>query len=484
MKKAIVIGAGIGGLAAAIRLAAKNYQVQVFEKNNHIGGKLNEFKQGGFRFDTGPSLFTMPEYFIDLFKSANRNLSDYLVYKKLDASCTYFFDDHSHFKYYRNETQLMNVLDDDLKKDLPAVQTYLKNANHLYENAGRLFIERSLHKSSTFFSKLAFKALPQLLHPKNLRTLHQKNANSFKNKKWVQLFDRYATYNGSSPFKTPAMMSVIPHLEHNVGTFFPEGGMFAIVKAMETLALELGVQFNMEQQVSEIIISDKKVAGVLVKHVKHQADLVISNMDIALTYKYLLKNEKYFQKEMKKERSSSGLVFYWGMKGVFPTLSLHNIIFSKDYQKEFEQLFDKSMVPSNPTIYINISSKEAPNDAPENKENWFVMINVPAGIVLAENQIAMIRKEVIDAIEKALKSEIKSKIEFEKILTPNDIKINTLGHEGALYGTASNSLLSAFKRHANFSKLYKNLYFVGGTVHPGGGIPLCLNSAKIVVDTL
>ncbi|MFD1553717.1 phytoene desaturase [Putridiphycobacter roseus] len=484
MPKAIVIGAGIGGLAVAIRLAAKGYAVQVFDKNNHLGGKLNEFKENGFRFDTGPSLFTMPAYFEDLFTAAGKNLVDYLPYKLLDASCTYFYPDHASFKFYRDELKLKEALGAELQTDLPAVKSYLNSAKKLYDTAGKLFVEKSLHQRSTYFSKQALKALPHLLSPKNLSTLHRKNKANFKNKKWVQLFDRYATYNGSSPYKTPAMMAVIPHLEHNIGTFFPQGGMYGIVKAMETLALELGVEFQLNQQVEEIIIKNKNAVGVVVANTKYMADKVISNMDIALTYKYLLKNEKYFLKEDKKERSSSGLVFYWGMKDVFPQLSLHNILFSEAYKLEFNEIFSHGKVPLDPTIYINISSKESPDDAPPKNENWFVMINTPAGIDLNDVQIAQIKEKIILAIERGLKVEISSKIIVEKILTPKDIQINTLGYKGALYGTASNSLLSSFKRHSNFSKLYKNLYFVGGTVHPGGGIPLCLNSAKIVADTL
>lgn len=482
MSKVIVIGSGIGGLAVAIRLAAEKKSVVLFEKNSSLGGKLAEFSQAGFRFDMGPSLFTMPEYFEDLFKSANKKLEDYLPYKKLDKSCTYFFPDGKSFVFYNDKIKLANEVQNKLGIPIKPILNYLENSKKLYNGAGKLFIENSLHKRATYFSKQALKALPQLLNPTNLKSLHQKNKKELKDPKWVQLFDRYATYNGSSPYKTPAMMSIIPHLEHNIGTFFPMDGMFGIVNALENLAIELGVDIQKGKTVTGLKKEKHLIKAAIIDGKEIEADLFVSNMDVALTYKYLLKDDYRFKKEIKKERSSSGLVFYWGINRTFPQLSLHNIIFSEDYKHEFSQIFDKKEVPNDPTIYINISSKEAPNDAPDNCENWFVMVNTPANLNLSKEKIHSIRKVLLKLIGDQLKTDIESHIVVEEVLTPNDIDERTMSMHGALYGTASNSTLSSFTRHSNFSKTYHNLYFVGGSVHPGGGIPLCLNSAKIVVD--
>ena len=484
MKQAAVIGSGIGGLAAAIRLAAANWAVTVYEKNDYVGGKLAEFRSDGYRFDMGPSLFTMPEYFEDLFRSANRRLSDYLTYRKLDKSCTYFFPDGKSFVFYNNRGELNKEIELKLGISAKPVFAYLKRSQKMYEGAGKLFIENSLHKSSTYFSKQALKSLPTLLNPNNLRALNTKNRKELKHSKWIQVFNRYATYNGSSPYKTPAMMAIIPHLEHNVGTFFPEGGMYAIIKAVEKLARELGVEIQTGQQVDRLIPEQGKVKKLVANNIEKSADLFISNMDIALVYEKLLDLPSKFQSEIKKERSSSGLVFYWGINRDFPELSLHNILFSEDYEKEFAQIFDLKEVPFDPTIYINISSKEEPSDAPNGCENWFVMINTPAGLDLSKEKINLVREKIIRTIDNRLDTAIEKHIVTERMLTPKDIDQRTLSFQGALYGTASNSTLSSFKRHSNFSNTFQNLYFVGGSVHPGGGIPLCLNSAKIVVDNL
>ncbi|MFK8036755.1 MAG: 1-hydroxycarotenoid 3,4-desaturase CrtD [Crocinitomicaceae bacterium] len=484
MSKVIVIGGGIGGLATAIRLAAQNKEVVLFEKNKTLGGKLAEFSESGYRFDMGPSLFTMPEYFEDLFKAANKNLKDYLSYKKLNISCTYYFADGKSFVFYNDKVKLEKELKEKLNLPIKPITKYLEKSKKLYQGAGKLFIENSLHKRSTYFSKQALKALPQLINPSNLKSLHRKNKREFNEPKLVQLFDRYATYNGSSPYKTPAMMSVIPHLEHNIGAFFPKGGMFGIVTALEQLAEELGVDIRKGESVDALDTSGKLIQSAVINGQEIKGDLFVLNMDIALVYKQLLNENDRYQKEIKKERSSSGLVFYWGMNRSFPELSLHNILFSEDYEAEFTQIFKGKKVPTNPTIYINISSKEAPEDAPLGCENWFVMINTPSNIDLSSEKISAIRNTVLSMINTQLKLDVESHIVVEQLLTPNDIKERSMSMHGALYGTASNSAMSSFRRHPNFSKQYKNLYFVGGTVHPGGGIPLCLNSAKIVADLL
>ena len=485
MKTAVVIGGGIGGLATAIRLSVKGFRVAVYEKNDDVGGKLTELNLNGFRFDMGPSLFTMPEYLEDLFKTAGKDLRDYLKYKKLDHSCHYFFPDGTDFTFYDDLLRLKDESNIKFSEDdLEAINTYLIQAEKLFRGSGKLFIEQSLNKVKTYFGFQALRALPQLINPLNLQTLHQKNVNHFKNPKLVQLFNRYATYNGSSPYKTPSMLAMISHLEHNIGTFFPEGGMYGIVAAMVALAKDCGVEIHTRAKVEKLNVKDHKVDSAVINGKVIRADIFVSNMDIALVYKKLLEDQTQFESEIIKQRSSSGLVFYWGINQNFEQLNLHNIFFSSDYRTEFEQIFDESIVPEYPTIYLNISSKCQPEDAPKGMENWFVMINVPACNSLSKMAINKVKRWILNKLTVTLNEDIETKIVAEQVLAPQDITERTLSYMGALYGTASNSISSSFTRHSNFSKDYANLYFVGGTVHPGGGIPLCLNSAKIVANSL
>jgi len=311
--------------------------------------------------------------------------------------------------------------------------------------------------------------------------LNQVNASELKEPHLVQLFNRFATYNGSSPYKTPGMMTLVQHLEQEYGTYVSEKGMQNITSSLYELALRHGVNFKFNSYVSEIVVSNKRAIGIMVEEKSYESDIVISNMDVVPTYRNLLKNHYKPEKTLNQERSSSALIFYWGIKKEFKNLDLHNIFFSKDYKSEFHSIFENNSISSDPTIYINITSKDVKGDAPKNCENWFVMINSPNDSGQDwDSMIDKVRINVIKKINKILNVNIEDYIECEKVYTPKTIESNTQSYMGSLYGSSSNNLMSAFLRHPNFSNKILNLYFCGGSVHPGGGIPLCLLSAKIV----
>jgi phytoene desaturase len=254
-----------------------------------------------------------------------------------------------------------------------------------------------------------------------------------------------------------------------------------ITNSLYNLALRQGVDFKFNNYVSEILVSNKIATGIKVGDKTYESDIVISNMDVVPTYRNLLKNHYQPEKILNQERSSSALIFYWGVKKEFKNLDLHNIFFSKDYKNEFQTIFENNTISVDPTIYINITSKDVKGDAPINCENWFVMINSPNDSGQDwDNMIDQVKSNVIKKINKILKVNIEDFIECEKVYTPKTIESNTQSYMGSLYGSSSNNLMSAFLRHPNFSNKILNLYFCGGSVHPGGGIPLCLLSAKIV----
>jgi phytoene desaturase len=248
------------------------------------------------------------------------------------------------------------------------------------------------------------------------------------------------------------------------------------------LALKKGVQFNFNTPVQRIIEKDKAVVGVVVNGENVYSNIVVSNMDVYFTYKHLLNNQLKTKQVLKQERSSSALIFYWGIGREFKQLELHNILFSNNYKAEFDCLFNSKTLYNDPTVYINITSKCEPDiQAPAGKENWFVMINVPANHGQNWDTLKQKAKKVIvEKLNRILQTNIESLIEVEEILDPVLIESKTDSYMGSLYGTSSNSKMAAFLRHPNFSKAIKGLYFVGGSVHPGGGIPLCLKSAKIM----
>ena len=485
MAKAIIIGSGIAGIASALRLRKKRYDVTVFEANDYPGGKLHAFKKDGFRFDAGPSLFTMPWLVDELFELYDLNPKDYFDYRSKDVICNYFWEDGTRFsakadqkKFVQEAAQLF-----DTKPEL--IFKYLNNSGEKYDLTASIFLEKSLHKLKTYLSSDTLKAVLALSKLSINATLNEVNQQYFSNPHLVQLFNRYATYNGSSPFKTPGIMSMIPHLEMSQGTYFPEGGMHAITKSLFELAKSQGVTFKFDAPVKKIEHEAGQIKGVSTDQEFHSADLVVSNMDIFSTYNRLLKNTKKPDRVLRQERSSSALIFYWGINQSFPNLDLHNILFSDQYEEEFQYIFDKKQLHEDPTVYINISSKENKEDAPKGKENWFVMINAPGNIGQDWDQIKKeARANVIKKINRILGIDMQSLIESESVLDPISIETKTSSHQGSLYGASSNSKFSAFLRHPNFSSGIKNLYFCGGSVHPGGGIPLCLLSAKIVDDLI
>jgi phytoene desaturase len=316
-------------------------------------------------------------------------------------------------------------------------------------------------------------------------TLNDVNEKMIKEPKLVQLFNRFATYNGSSPYLTPGIMSMIPHLEQHFGTYFPKGGMHQITMSLYNLAKEIGVIFQFETKVEEIITENNQATGVKVNNHVIPFDIVVSNADVVPTYRKLLPKHKAPEKTLSQPRSSSALIFYWGIKHGFENLDLHNIFFSKDYQTEFDYIFNKKTVHNDPTVYINITSKDEPTDAPEGCENWFTMINVPSNTGQDwETIIKEARINILKKLSSLLNKDIEALIEYEFVLDPRGIESKTQSYQGALYGASSNNKFAAFLRHPNFKNSIKNLYFCGGSVHPGGGIPLCLLSGKIVSELI
>jgi phytoene desaturase len=270
-----------------------------------------------------------------------------------------------------------------------------------------------------------------------------------------------------------------------MGASFPKGGMYSITKKLYELACRKGVLFHFNRTVSEIVVENKKVKGVKLNEGLKYADIVISNMYIYPTYRKLLSTHKAPEHLLKQEKSSSALIFYWEISKSFSELDLHNILFSADYKKEFEAIWTSKTIYNDPTVYINITSKHESSDAPDGCENWFVMINVPHNSGQDWDQLKKIAREsIIKKINRMLKTDIEPFIQTEDFLDPVLIEIRTSSHKGALYGNASNNTMAAFLRHSNASSDSKGLYFCGGSVHPGGEIPLAILSGKITAELI
>ena len=478
-----IVGAGIAGIASAIRWARKGYAVHVHEANSYPGGKLSQFQLGDYRFDAGPSLFTLPFLVDELFTLCGEDPRDHFNYLKKTEECRYFWDDGTRLTAHSDPAEFASEAERVLGEPAAHVRAHLDLARRQYEATKGLFLERSLHKASTYLRRDALPALAALPSLKLTQTMHAVHAQRFRSPKMVQLFDRFATYNGSTPYQAPGTLAMIPHLEFGFGTFVPFGGMVAITESLVALAERQGVQFHYGQRVERILVANRRATGLLVGGTELPADVVVSNMDVTPTYRRLLPDLKAPEKTLSQERSSSALIFYWGVRREFPELDLHNILFANDYEAEFRDLFERKTLHDDPTVYIHITSKDLEGEAPVGGENWFVMINAPAdyGQDWAAWR-ATARASVLAKIERALGIDVAPFIEVEEVLDPPTIQSRTGSDRGALYGASSNNAMAAFLRHPNFHRQIPNLFFVGGSAHPGGGIPLCLLSAKIAAD--
>ena len=484
-KKVIIIGSGIAGLASAIRLSNYGYSVIVFESNTDVGGKISEINKNGYRFDTGPSLFTMPELMDELVKIGYKNANKKFDYKEIDITCSYFFDDGVVLNAYSDNKRFIDEVSNKLNVDSKIIRKYLNYVAFLFKSTNKIFIKKSLHKLSTYLSIETLFSFFKIPFLSIFKSMNKTNSQKLKNPKLIKIFNRYATYNGSNPFLAPGILNVISHLELNEGVFLPNKGMRSIVNCLYEICIKNGVVFKLGSKVDKIDLMDNIVKGIYSKKEYYSADIIISNIDIHYVYNNLLNKPNYLNNHTKNNRSTSAIIFYWGIKKTFEKLSLHNILFAKDYENEFNEIKNSKNIQSDPTIYINITSKHIVTDAPKNSENWFVMINVSHNKgqnwdLLVQNA----RQKIIKKINRFLNTDIEKFIEYEEYMDPTSIELKTGSFQGSLYGTSSNDRMSAFLRHPNFTNKIKNLYFCGGTVHPGGGIPLALNSSKIVTNEI
>lgn len=475
-----IVGAGIAGLASAVRMAVKGHAVEVFEKEAKPGGKLSSLSVGSYRFDLGPSLFTMPQYVDELFILAGEDPRAHFQYERLPVVCNYFWEDGTRLYAYAEKEAFAQEAEDKLGVSAEKVLELLRQAETKYQLTGRTFLEKSLHKASTWLDASVLTALMQLPRFDLFTTMHDVHSRALDNPKIVQLFNRFATYNGSNPYKAPGLLSIIPHFEHHYGAYMPVGGMVAITERIHALAERLGVKFNFNQAVDEILVNNNRASGLRVGGQRHDFERVICNMDVFFAYHKLLPKAKKPERVLRQQKSTSALIFYWGIKKTFPELNVHNIFFSEDYKAEFAALEAGGMY-EDPTVYINLTSRHVAGDAPEGCENWFVMINAPYDNGQDWEELTRLtRARTLEKLRRILGVDISELIEAEYILAPPTIESRTGSHLGALYGTSSNNRMAAFLRHANFSSTIQELYFTGGSVHPGGGIPLCLLSARIV----
>lgn len=477
----IVIGAGIGGLSAAIHLARAGQRVLVLEKNQKVGGKMSEYRHAGYRWDTGPSVITMRNVFEDLFNSAGKRLEDYVEFCPVDPLTRYFFADGVRLDLWRDLSKTLEQIRSLKERDVEGYLAYLAYAARLHRILGPVFI----YDQPPSLSSLRKVSPWDALRFDGLRSMQSAIESYVGSAHLRQLLGRFATYVGASPFRAPATLNVIADVELNQGVWYPRGGVYQLARALQRLALEMGVQVRTNNEVIRIEVRDGRAAGVrLASGEVLASSALIANLDVITVYNQLLPQDHRYQRKAKRlsqrEPSCSGFIMLLGVRGEHPELAHHNIFFSGNYAREFDEIFLQGIPPDEPTIYLAITQRATLQDAPEGAENWFVLVNAPALSsawdwgVEAEGYA----ERLLDRLA-ARGLDIRTQIEVQRLITPNDLEKSSGAWRGALYGNSSNSRLAAFRRPHNRASDVKSLYFCGGTSHPGGGVPMVALSGKV-----
>ena len=485
-KTVAVIGAGVGGLSASIRLAAAGYRVICFEQHPAPGGKMREFRAGGFRWDAGPSVITMRPVFEELFAAAGERLEDWLTLTPVDPLTRYFFADGKKLDVKLDRAATVKQIAEIDARDASGYSAYLDHAAFLHEITSPLFVFGERPRPTDLPKVGVMNALR--LQP--FSRMHGSIKGYIRSPQMRQLLGRFATYIGSSPYHAPATLGVISHVELNQGVWYPEGGIYSIARALHQLACKLGVDVRVGAAVERITVRDGRAAGAqLTDGSEVSADAVLANVDTALVYNRLLPQDQAPARRARKlglqKLSCSGFILLLGVRGVHEDLAHHNIFFCRDYRQEFVDIFDRKTPPSEPTIYASITCKSTPEDAPAGHENWYLLVNAPAvGPEYDWNKRAEEYRDVALGQLAQFGYDLRGRIVTEQRITPNDIEAKTASWRGALYGELFDSPWVAFRRPESRAGDVKGLYLCGGTTHPGGGVPMVMLSGKLAAKAI
>ncbi len=479
----IIIGGGLGGLSAAIHLAARGRRVVLLEKNERVGGKLNLVEADGFLFDTGPSLLTMPWVLRSVFTAAGRRMEEALTITQLEPICRYRWPDGARFDAHQNLPRLIEEIERIEPADVSGFLRFLAYAERIYRAAEGPFLLRPFDGIRSLLTPELFTGTLQI---DPFRTVDQAVSSFFRSRYLRQVFNRYATYNGSSPFRAPATFNLISYVEFAQGAWHVSGGMYQIARALEQLARELGVEIRACTPVEHIEVSNNAATGVILAGGERlAASRVIVNADPRYAYATLLPgHEKTAARLAQLELSYSGFVLLLGINRIYPDLAHHNIFFSSDYRAEFAAIVDMQVPAPDPTIYVCAASVTDPRLAPPGHMNLFVLVNAPVlnPRVNWAREAQGYRNLILHKLERMGLENLSQHIVIEQIWTPETINQRYNAPGGSIYGLASNNPWTAFMRPPLRARDVRGVYFVGGGTHPGGGIPLVLLSGRAVAE--
>lgn len=486
-KRAVVIGAGIGGIATATFLAKRGYKVEIFEKNSGPGGRCGQLIREGHRFDLGATMLLMPDIYREVFGDLGIDFDKNGDIKRLDTIYRIWFDD--------GETLSFSTDEKKMETQLERIEPGAFRKSKEYISKGYMFFRLALKKliKRNFFNFLEFATPGNMLLLIKLKTYishHNYIKRFFTHPHLRMAFTFQNIYVGQSPFDSPALFSMVPAAELTDGSYFPEGGMFSIVRKLTDEAEKTGVRFHFNVIVTKIITNGKKAEGITLDNGSEiKADIVIADADLPYVYRKLLPDRKASERLERKKYSCSAMCFHWGVDKYYAGLDHHNVFLSDTYQISLSKIFRDKLIDDRPSFYVHAPSRTDKSAAPEGEDTLSVIVGVGHVDRTIEQDWGRMKQQTREAVFKRLSKagleDLEEHIKFEICYTPESWEGAVNVSRGSVFGSLSHSIfqMGYFRPHNRHCK-YKNLYFAGGSTHPGNGIPNVLLSAKLTAERI
>jgi len=486
-QKVIIIGAGIGGLATANLLAKAGYDVHVYEKDASAGGRAGRLTASGFTFDTGPSWYLMPEVFRHYYQLLDEKIEDYLDLIKLDPSYKVFFE-------HNDPITIRSDIEEDAKT-FESVETgagdalreYVKKGDKIYKLSLSHFLYSNFTNPRDFLRRKLIVNGPKML--RLATTSIDRYVSSYvKDHRLKQILEYPMVFLGTSPFTAPAIYSLMSALDFKEGVFYPRGGLYKIIESLVTIGKKAEVIYHFKNNVDQILTKNGLATGIRLNNGKEiTGDIIISNADLHHTEtKMLKKSDRSYPESYwtQKEAGPSAILLYLGIKGKIPEFEHHTLLFVDAWKENFDSMQKSKILPEKTSIYISKTSQSDTTVAPKNTENIFVLIPIPAGININNQQIETATKKYLDQIKAMTGVDLQKRTIYKSVFGPNDFATKFYAWKSSMLGQSHLLKQSAFFRTPNISKKIENLYYVGGNTTPGIGLPMCLIGAELIYKRL
>lgn len=490
MKKIIVIGAGVAGLSAAVRLQKLGYEVTLYEKDRQVGGKMNQIKTAGFTFDLGPTIVMMPEIYREVFEFCGKDPDDYISMKKVDPMLKLYFNKEEPIEFSNDLIELTKTLENISPEDTQGYFAFLADIYQRYTIAKEAFITKSFRGFWDFYNP---KSLWAGIRLRTFSDAYTSISKFVKDDRLRKSLAFQTLYIGVSPYQGPSLYTIIPMIELFYGVYFIEGGMYTLATSLARLFEELGGKIVYETSVDEILIDNKIAKGIRIRKEQVMADAIVCGADFPYAMKELIPDErkrgKYTNKKIAKfEYSCSCFLMYLGLDKKYPEEHLHSIYFAEDFKQNVDDLFERGKLPDDPSFYLYRPSLMDDSLAPEGQEGLYVLVPVPELSKYekwTEQTMQAYRQKIIRLLkEKTIFKDIDEHIVSETLITPKDFSERFNAYNGATFGLKPTLKQSNYYRPHNKFSAAENLYFCGSSTHPGAGVPIVMQSAKLAVEEL